>query len=797
MMFRCLLSSCIPAIGAAILFSAPECAAESNPASTVPVALPAAAAHTFEIGTTDFLLDGKPFRIRCGEIHFARVPREYWMPRLKAIKAMGLNVVCAYLFWNYHEWNEGHFDWSGQRDAAEFCRLAQKEGLWVILRPGPYACAEWEMGGLPWWLLRHPGDRFLRTRDPAFIEPARRWLAEVGRVLGSQQITKGGPILMVQVENEYGYFGQDADYMRTIRQAVVDAGFNVPLFACNPTSEVTKAYLPELFSVANFGSNAEAGFNALGKVQQGPLMCGEFYPGWFDTWGTPHKRGNTPQMLGDLDYMLEHGSFSLYMAHGGTTFGLWAGCDRPFRPDTSSYDYDAPIGEAGEIRDKFAQIRAHITPHLPAGETLPQPPMPAQRIEISPFTLDETAPVLTAFPAQAIADASPRNIEAYGISRGLVSYRTTLPAGPAGMLEAALARDLAWVTVDGKQVGMMDARFRRFRVKVPAREKPAQLEVLLYTLARVNFGPEVHDRKGLQGPILFTPATGTPQTLENWKIRAIDFGADAELPALTWHKRPSIGAAFWRGTFDVPTPGDTFLDVSKWGMGVVWINGRCIGRFWNIGPTQTMYVPGPWLKTGANVVIVLDLVGPESPMIAGVKQPVLDVLRPEKDFFPPNNRGRLLLTGVKPTAEGEFAPGAETQEIKFPSPVEVRQFCLESIDAFDGKAFAAVAELALLDPNGAVLNQSAWTIAYADSEERAGEDGSPLNAINGQTSDYWHTEWSGSEPHPNHPHRLIVDLGAMTRVSGFRYTPRPGDDSVGGRIKHYRVYVGEKLVTEN
>ena len=225
-----------------------------------------------------------------------------------------------------HEPKPGQFDWSGQADAAEFCRIAQEEGLWVILRPGPYSCAEWEMGGLPWWLLKND-DIQLRTRDPRYMAAAKRYLKEVGRVLGPLQITHGGPILMVQVENEYGFFGKDADYMGELRQALLDAGFDVPLFDCNPPQHLKDGFRPDLFPVVNFGSDPASGFKALREIlPKGPLMCGEFYPGWFDTWGAPHHTGNTARYLADLEYMLKAGaSFSIYMAHGGTTFGFWSG----------------------------------------------------------------------------------------------------------------------------------------------------------------------------------------------------------------------------------------------------------------------------------------------------------------------------------------------------------------------------------------------------------------------------------------------------------------------------------------
>ena len=755
-----------------------------------------AAAPRFSIGPKDFMLDGKPLQIRCGEMHFARVPREYWPHRLKAIKAMGLNTVCAYLFWNYHEWREGQYDWKGQRDAAEFCRMAQNEGLWVILRPGPYACAEWEMGGLPWWLLKHDGDSFLRTSDPAYVQPARRWLKEVGRALGPMQATQGGPILMVQVENEYGFFGEDLDYMRVMRQALLDAKFDVPRFQCNPTNAVAKSHIPELFSVANFGSDPSAAFKVLAAVQQGPLMCGEYYSGWFDTWGSPHKTGAATKAVTDIQTMLKaNGSFSLYMAHGGTTFGLWGGCDRPFRPDTSSYDYDAPIGEAGWMGEKFNAYRDGIKPFLAPGETLPEAPARNPVITIAPFALKESAAVFANLPKRVIKDVSPRPIEQYDISRGLIAYRVTLPAGPAGVLEAAKVRDLAWVHIDGKQVGTMDTRHRRFKVELPARSKPVAVDILLYTIARVNFGVEIHDRKGLHGPVTFKPKDGQPQALENWEIRAIDFDADGVLPPLAWKAGRPQGPAFWRGSFEVGSTGDTFLDMSSWGQGIVWINGRCLGRYWSIGPTQTMYLPGPWLKRGRNEVVVLDLTGPETARMAGLAEPVLDQLRPAKDLARPPSTVKPLLDGVAPVHEGQFAPGSGTQNVLFAKPVTGRQFCLESLDAFDGKQFAAVAEIALLDKNGKTINQSAWTVVYASSEELTKEDGSALNAINGQATDHWHTAYSGAGARAAHPHRIILDLGKAVEVAGVRYTPRQGADGVTGRIKQYRMYVGASLAS--
>jgi beta-galactosidase len=753
-----------------------------------------AATHTFAVGEQDFLLDGQRLQIRCGEIHFARVPREYWRHRLQLCRAMGLNTVCAYLFWNFHEWEQGKFDWSGQADAAEFCRIAQEEGLWVILRPGPYACAEWEMGGLPWWLLKKDGIE-LRSRDPEFLAASRAWLQEVGRVLGPLQVGRGGPILMVQVENEYGFYGKDAEYMRAMRQALLDAGFSVPLFACNPVSTLRFGLLPELFNVVNFGRDPANGFKALREVQPtGPLMCGEFYSGWFDTWGVPHHTGSSAGYLADLEYMLSHGaSFSIYMAHGGTTFGLWSGADRPFKPDTSSYDYDAPIGEAGGIGERFRLTRELFAKYLPPGETLPAPPPANPVMAVPRFALTESAALFANLPAP-VGDTAPRNMEAYDQGRGCILYRTTLPAGPAATLEVPAVRDFAWVSLDGQQVGVMDRRRPRNRVSLPARRAPAQLDILVEAMGHVNFGKEVRDPKGLPGGVHVVATGGADVMLPSWQIFRL--GLDpAMLAGLKWQPGHAAGPAFWRGQFTVGKPNDTYLDVSSWGKGVVWVNGHCLGRFWNLGPTQTMYLPGPWLRAGRNDVVVLDLLGPREAALAGVEKPVLDRLRPELDFNPlPTAHVLLRLDGLTPVYSGSFAAGPAPQEVRFARPMEGRQFCLEMLSAHDGKPFAAIAELDLLDADGNSLPHTTWTIAAVDSEELARVDGSALNAINGQTSDYWHSEYGTRQP--GYPHQLAIDLGAPVRIGGFRYTPRAGSGEVTGRIKDYRVFIGTGLAAK-
>jgi beta-galactosidase len=379
-------------------------------------------------------------------------------------------------------------------------------------------------------------------------------------------------------------------------------------------------------------------------------------------------------------------------------------------------------------------------------------------------------------------------MEMYDQGHGCLLYRTTLPAGPATALQVDQASDFGWVWLNGKKIGILDRRSRRFEVKLPARTAPEQLDILIEAMGHVNFGREIHDRKGLVGAVRLVGQPSLP--LNNWQVFPFPLD-DPELAALKWKPGKTPGPAFWRGGFQVERVADTFLDLRGWGKGVVWVNGHCLSRFWDIGPTQTAYVPGPWLRRGRNEVIVLDLLGPKEPVLAGLERPILDQLRPELDFSrSASTQGHLNLAGVQPACTGSFKPGPEVQEVRLAAPVEGSQFCLEALSSLDGKPFAAIAELDLLDENGQSIPHTAWTIPYADSEELVGEDGSASNAIDGQSASFWHTQWKDAQP--AYPHRLVIDLGASVRIGGFRYTPRAGE-VVAGRIKDYQVYIGANL----
>lgn len=605
-------------------------------------------AQNFAIGKKDFLLDGKPFVIKSGELHFSRIPRAYWRHRLRMCKAMGLNTVCAYMFWNFHEPQKGKFNFSGRADVAGFCRIAQQEGLLVILRPGPYSCAEWDFGGFPYWLLQDESMK-LRSRYPGYLEACKQYTQHVGRELAPLQITRGGPIIMVQVENEYGSYGDDREYLGILADYWREAGFEVPLFTCDGPVQLQNDVRDDLFCVVNFGSNPEKNFKPLRAIRpDGPLMCGEYYPGWFDHWGGTHHTGSTEKIIKDLSWMLDHrDSFSIYMVHGGTSFGFTAGANYRDRylPQTTSYDYDAPISEAGWATDKYLQIRHLLSTYLDEGETLPE--IPAKNSVISTPDIKCTA-VASLFDnlGNPVTSLRPAAMEFYGQGQGLMLYRTRLKAGKACTIHFEHLHDFALIFVDGKKIATFDRReqpgewltgfnkkgmnilkgrndkFRGWEVSVPARSKDVVLSVLVEAMGHINYGAMMGDRKGIVGRVTCkTESTGSE--LLNWDVYPMPLDKK-QLAALSFTKSVRKAPAFYRATFELNRVGDTFLDMSRWGKGVVWVNGHNLGRYWHIGPSQTLYLPGPWLKQGENEIIILELEKAGEKVVKGLEYPILN-----------------------------------------------------------------------------------------------------------------------------------------------------------------------------
>ena len=747
--------------------------------------------HVFEVSYEKdaFLLDGRPFQIRCGEIHFARIPRAYWRHRLKMCKAMGLNTVCAYMFWNYHEMERGKFDFSGEKDVAEFCRLAQEEGLWVLLRPGPYSCAEWEFGGLPWWLLDKGADKVkVRTRDPAYLEPAKTYMKRVAAELKDLQITHGGPILMVQDENEYGFFGDDGEYLRELYNAMREGGFDVPVFTCNPAYQLKKAAIPEVLKVVNFGSNPKNGFAKLREVQpKGPLMCGEYYPAWFDSWGQRHHTKSVKAMLDDIDYMLSvGGSFSLYMAHGGTTFGWWAGCNSPFQPQTSSYDYEAPISEQGRATPKFTALRDLLKKHMTEEEraALPEPPPPMSLMAFESDAEAELAVLKKRHDFDGLEmHEKPLPMEMLGCGYGPVAYGTRLKGAKGGILKAPNIRDQAIVidNISGKFLGFLDRRFPNRGVAVP--DGTACIAILVTHMSRYNFGAAMNNSaKGLLPPV-----TLDGKEVAGWV--AYCFGPELDIESASeFYRRiisPETPGQFKRFKVKVPAAKDTFLLTRGWKKGHVWVNGHPLGRFWGIGPTQTMFVPGCWLNEGENEFVVFDF-GGNVPMksLKFVDRPVLDEMHPEDDFITaPKRVSAPYEPPENPTMRGELPDSVAAQEVMLPKPEKARRFAFVVDSAWPNvKDLASIAEFEILDAKGASVPHDKWRFVSVSSEETVREDASAENAIDGQISNFWHSKWDGGRA--KGPHYLVVDMGGEVEVAGFRCTPR--QDMPNGRVRAWR-----------
>jgi len=585
----------------------------------------AAPAHTFVIGDKDFLLDGKPFVVRCGEMHFARIAPEYWRHRLQMAKAMGLNTVCAYLFWNFHEWNEGKFDWEGWQDVAQFCRIAQEEGLWVLVRPGPYSCAEWEMGGLPWWLVKQD-DIHLRTTDPKFLEPAVRYFKEVARVLKPLQITHGGPVIMVQVENEYGSYGSDKDYLAINKQMFIDAGFNCQLSTCDPVPDVSKGSLPGLLPGVN-GSSDPAKIKSLVRKNhdgKGPFLVAEWYPAWFDWWGEKHHTVAAEKYVTELDTLLGAGiSINMYMFHGGTTRGFMNGANfndhTPYQPQISSYDYDAPLDEAGNATDKFMQFRSVIQKHVKA--LLPPVPAAKKAIAIPSITLSSSADIFSVLP-KAITSANPLTFEKLKQAYGYVLYRTKLSNAKSGVLQIKDLRDYAVVFVNGRKQGILDRMKNEDSLSIDVPGGTATIDILVENSGRINFGPYLlENNKGITEKVTLN-GTG----INGWQMYSLPM-TTAPIAALGTKAKNTEAPQIKKGTFTLNDTGDTYLDMSSWGKGCVWINGHSLGRYWQKGPQQTLYIPVEWLKKGSNEIVVFEMIKPEQNELSSLDKPILNELK--------------------------------------------------------------------------------------------------------------------------------------------------------------------------
>ncbi|MDO6434900.1 beta-galactosidase [Flavitalea sp. BT771] len=585
------------------------------------------AQHSFTLSDTAFLLDSKPFVMISGEMHYPRVPREAWRARMKMAKAMGLNTIGTYVFWNVHEPQKGKFDFAGNNDVRAFVKIAQEEGLWVILRPSPYVCAEWEFGGYPYWLQNEEG-LIVRSKEVKYLREYAAYIKEVGRQLAPLQVNHGGNILMVQIENEYGSYGSDKEYLEINKKLFIEAGFDGLLYTCDPAPDIAAGHLPGLLPAVN-GDVTPSKVHRLIQENHGgvgPYYVAEWYPAWFDWWGTTHHTVPAERYVGKLDSILTAGiSINMYMFHGGTTRGFMNGANyndkSPYEPQISSYDYDAPLDEAGNPTEKFMKFREVIARHLPAGVVLPEVPEAKAAVAVPSFGLGEAGRVSDMLPAP-VRNGSPLTFEDLHQDYGFVLYRSKLTGGRAGVLRLKELRDYAVVMVNGGIVGTLDRRLAQdsLALQLPAGE--VQLDILVENLGRVNFGPYLlKNRKGITEKVAFNG-----EEVKGWEMYGLPF---KEVKGMRLKKGGDSGHApvIRRGTFDLPVVGDTYLDMRQWGKGVVWINGHNVGRYWSVGPQQTLYVPVEWLKATRNEVVVLELIKPEQKELKGLDKAVLNEVK--------------------------------------------------------------------------------------------------------------------------------------------------------------------------
>ncbi|MFI6417405.1 beta-galactosidase family protein [Streptomyces sp. NPDC050842] len=559
-----------------------------------------------EIADDGFRLDAHPFRIVSGALHYFRVHPEQWADRLHKARLLGLNTVETYVPWNAHAPRRGEFRLDGGLDLPRFLDTAAAEGLHVLLRPGPYICAEWEGGGLPSWLLAED-DLVPRSRDPRYLSAVDDYLGALLTPLRPHLGSNGGPIIAVQVENEYGAHGDDTAYLAELTAMLRRHGVDVPLFTCDQPSDLARGSLDGVLATANFGGRAAEGLAALRELRpRGPLMCSEFWIGWFDRWGGIHARRDPADAAAELDTLLAAGaSVNIYMFHGGTNFGFTNGANDKgtYRPTVTSYDYDALLDEAGDPTPKYAAFREVIARHAPVPED-PLPPV-APKAAYGPVELTHTAGLLAhadALGVPATADR-PLTMEELGHPFGFVLYETGLPTPGPAVLHAEQVHDRAQVFVDGQPVGVLERENHEHALAFTAPRPGARLAVLVENQGRVNYGPRIRDHKGLLGR---TTINGTPPAV--WHSRALPLDRPDTLAYEPFDPaRPPVGPAFHRGTLTADEPADTFLHLDGWTKGLAWINGFPLGRYWSRGPQTSLYVPAPVLRAGANDVTVLEL----------------------------------------------------------------------------------------------------------------------------------------------------------------------------------------------
>ena len=564
----------------------------------------------FEIRKDSFYLDGKPFRVMSGAIHYFRTLPADWSDRLDKLKAAGLNTVETYVAWNMHEPREGEFCFEGICDIERFIRLAGEKGLQVIVRPSPYICAEWEFGGFPAWLLKNPTIA-LRCTDADYFSKISAYYDELLPRLAKYQCTNGGPIIMMQIENEYGSYGNDADYLRFLKDEYLKHGIEVPLFTSDGETDyfLNSGTLPEIYKTVNFFSeDMDSCFKDIRKKQPDlPLMVGEFWGGWYDHWGEAHNGRSPEEFREAFEALVKSGaSFNLYMFHGGTNFGFMNGAnhtDDKFQPDVTSYDYDCMLTEQGEPTEKYTIVREILEKYT--GIPAPKMDIPENKpVSYGKVTLSAYGSLFDQLSAMASRHRSVpvRTMEALGQNYGAILYRTTVPCYGEADLGITNPHDMAYVYINHAYAGRIYRNDESKKIKVSLEKGENTVEILVVNMGRVNYGRFLHDRKGITEDV-----TIGAKIVMGWDIFCLEL--DAPETAILCDTMPEIEQVhgFLKGSFTVDEPKDSFIDTTNLSFGQVWVNGFNLGRYWTeAGPQQSLYLPGALLKKGENEIIVLE-----------------------------------------------------------------------------------------------------------------------------------------------------------------------------------------------
>jgi beta-galactosidase len=568
--------------------------------------------HRFTFTPSDFLLDGKPFQIISGEMHPARIPPEYWRNRIQMAKAMGCNTIAVYVFWNYLEPKEGVFDFkTGNHNIAEFIRICQQERMWVLLRPGPYVCAEWDFGGLPSYLLKIP-DIKVRCMDSRYMNAVTKYFSRLAQEIKPLQCTNGGPILMLQIENEYGSYGNDKKYLATLKNIWVKNGINIPFYTADgPTQYMLDAGYVDGAAIGLDSGTSDNDFDQAKKKNPNvPSFSSETYPGWLTHWGEKWQRPDTNDLKKEIEYLLQHKrSFNLYVVHGGTNFGFTAGANSfsptQYQPAVTSYDYDAPINEQGQPTAKFFMLRNLISKYV--DYKIPDLPKTIQAIDIPAIEMKPILSLWTLIKSmQSINTPQPQPMEAFDQNQGLVLYRTKLIGHKSGKLMITEPHDYALIFLNGKFIDTIKRDGGKWTVALPKTDvENPELDILVEAMGHVNFGQYIIDRKGITDRV-----TLNGMTLMDWETYLLPMDEKFIQQNVTGPQRSMVESKpgiFFDGYFDLDKTGDTYFDMSHYSKGIVYVNGHNLGRYWNIGPQHRLYCPAAWLKKGTNHIIVFDL----------------------------------------------------------------------------------------------------------------------------------------------------------------------------------------------